>query len=160
MPGVDGQGTDGNIFALDWMTMLPAPDNVRPQRVATKFSESTPLAFGVGLSDFGAVNPLRRLNRNQGDFPFMLRLEPGEDVKNRFAGTVFDPNASDFDPYEVFDQLVTIEPGTKIFNVYGLSAPTQLGGTETKIGEIILDPNEETGFTPSRFGDNEHMYWH
>lgn len=143
--------------------MVPAPENIKPKRIAQKFSESTPLAFGVGLSDFGARDPFvdgRDESRRAGDFPFMMRLEPGEDVKDRFAGTIFDPNASDFNPFEVIDQLQTIEPGTKIWNVFGLDKPTQLGGKEIKIGEIVLEQDEPIGFTSSKFGDNQHMFWH
>ena len=36
------------------------------------------------------------------------------------------------------DDLASIPAGSKIFDIYALSAPEEMGGTEMLIGEFIL----------------------
>lgn len=52
------------------------------------------------------------------------------------------------------DQLMTIPTGSTLYQVFAMNEPTELGGTETHIGDLIT----ESEFTTSVWGD-EHMFF-
>jgi len=50
--------------------------------------------------------------------------------------------------------LATISQGSVLYDIFALDAPTELGGTELRIGQIVT----KSPFTSSNWGD-EHLYF-
>ena len=78
-------------------------------------------------------------------FPWSLRFVPNADLD--FPATV-EAGYTDFR-----DDLKTITKGTKLYDVYATDVPTELGGTEQKIAQIVTSSE----MTTSYWGD-EHFY--
>lgn len=47
------------------------------------------------------------------------------------------------------DQLTTVPANSKVYEVYALDQPKEMGGKETHIGSLVL----EGGFVKSKWGD-------
>ena len=52
------------------------------------------------------------------------------------------------------EQLMTVSSGTELYKVYAMDAPTELGGTETHIADMILTSK----LTTSLWGD-QHLFF-
>ena len=86
----------------------------------------------------------------QPNFPFYIRLSPNPDLQAAFPSTV-EEGYTDF-----IDIFAKIPAGTKLWTVYGMSAPEELGGTEMEIGSI----NSTSQFTSSLWGDDKIYFRH
>ena len=74
-------------------------------------------------------------------FPFKLIYRPSNQVNNLFPDEYTDG--------DWMSQLMSIEEGTTLFHLWGLNKPTELGGFEWYIGDIITTSE----ITTSSWGD-------
>merc|ERR1712080_290790 len=76
-------------------------------------------------------------------FPYMLRFHPTGELS--FA-----------DEYHGLftEDLVSIDEGSTLYEVWAMDQPTELGGTETHIANLVLDSQ----ITTSKWGD-KHLYF-
>ena len=79
-------------------------------------------------------------------FPWNLRFQPSGEVE--FPSTVADGYT------DYTEQLASIPLATNLWDIYAMDKPVELGGTEMKIGQMILNSQ----LTTSNWGD-EHMYF-
>lgn len=64
---------------------------------------------------------------------------------------------SEYDKHNYYlDQLQTIKEGTTLYEVYGMSAPKELGGKEYLIGELVTTSE----VTSSKWGDDHLFFRH
>ena len=77
-------------------------------------------------------------------FPWKLRFEPTGEFN--FPKDTYDV------PFEQY--LQTIPSGSKLFSIYAMDQPEELGGTEALIGSFVTDSTLVTSY----WGD-EHMYF-
>lgn len=81
-------------------------------------------------------------------FPFSLRFEPTDAVRNMFP--------DEYSGVWYTEQLMSIEEGTTLFHVYGMDAPTELGGVEHSMGDLITT----SVLTTTTFGDKTLFFRH
>ena len=79
-------------------------------------------------------------------FPFKLRFAPVPEFQ--FPATVADGYTN------YLDDLASIPAGSKVYDIYALDAPEELGGTETLIGAFMT----ASEITTSHWGD-DHLYF-
>jgi len=79
-------------------------------------------------------------------FPFSLRFEPTGEIEfpDDYTGVYFT------------DQLKLIPDHTHLWKVYGFDAPTELGGVEHYIGDLVTTSHMVT----SNFGDHDLFFRH
>lgn len=142
MFSVDGQA-DWNFFANEWSNHIPKPQSKALTPLALKFYTETYYVQAVGLSDMAQYDQSGKEETLK--FPFSLRFEPMPELQW----------SSDYteDPME---QLSGIKEGTTVWKIYGLDAPTELGGQEHLIGSLVTD--SET--TKSKYGDDMMLFRH
>jgi len=124
MYSVNGQES-WNFFKNDFSNHIPEID-LTSIALAAKFSTATRNIRQVGLSDWGlygedgtkVTNPL---------FPYKLRFRPTGEFW--FSETYVRP---------VNEDLVAIPSGSTLYQVYAQDKPTELGGTETRIADLVL----------------------
>lgn len=78
-------------------------------------------------------------------FPFELFFEPDASIAHKFS------NSKPSDAFDFLTQLKAVPANNVLYNVYALSAPTQLGGVKQLIGSLVLDGQMVT----SNFGDRQ-----
>ena len=78
-------------------------------------------------------------------FPFSLNFVPD-------SGLSFPEDYTD----NVFTQLMTLPPGTRLYRVLARSAPERLGGQETHIADLVLTSE----LTTSLWGDKHLFFRH
>ena len=78
-------------------------------------------------------------------FPFSLRFEPSQDLQWSEDWTE-----------DIIKQLTTIPVGQTVWTIYGLDAPTELGGTEHKIGTLVTTSESVT----SNYSDDMMLFRH
>jgi len=83
-------------------------------------------------------------------FPFRMRFHPNSAV----SGLISNAKPSDYMAYTT--QLEGIPADSVLYDVYGLDAPTELGGVEHLMGTLQLDGQ----LTKSKWGDQELFYRH
>ena len=108
------------------------------------FATETDFPWSMGLSDFASYTQ-DGVQEEQPVFPWKLRFEPA----TQYVNPIEDP--STFDLQETLKQLPA---GQTLYRVFALDKPTQLGGTESLIGEIKMD----TQLVTSQWAD-EHMFF-
>ena len=79
------------------------------------------------------------------NFPFKLRFEPSPDFQ--WSSTYTE------DPIE---QLKKIPSGSTVWTIYGLDAPTELGGQEHRMGTLVTDSETVT----SNYSDDMMLFRH
>ena len=141
MFSVDGQESF-NFFENSWNTIIPDVKSILLKPVAIKFSSATDFIQVCGLSDMASYDQTGA-SVDAPVFPFKLRFEPSGEVE--FPSDKY---------YDYRDQLSTIQAGTKLFKIYALDAPEDLGGQETYIGDLVTDSE----MTTSNWGD-EHLFF-
>ena len=142
MFGVDGQD-DWNFFANDWSNHIPAPKSAALTPLALKFYTETYYIQAVGLSDMAKFDQAG--SETASVFPFSLRFEPSADLQW--------PSTYTEDPLE---QLSKIPVGQTVWTIYGLDAPTELGGQEHRIGTLVT--TSET--VKSNYSDDMMLFRH
>jgi len=139
MYSVDGQES-WNFFKNDFTNHIP-DGSIALVPLEIKFSEATKYVGEVGLSDWSFYGENGEAVANP-VFPFMLRFHPTGDIS--FSETYVRPFLED---------LVTIPIGSTLYEVWALDQPTELGGVEAHIADLVLTSE----MTTSLWGD-QHFY--
>ena len=142
MLSVDGQ-EDWNYFAHDWSNHIPKPKSKALTPLALKFYTETYYIQAVGLSDMAKYDQSGA--ETAGVFPFSLRFEPVAEFQW----------SSDY-PEDIIEQLTKIPEGSTVWTIYGLDAPTELGGTEHRIGTLVTASETVT----SNYSDDMMLFRH
>jgi len=144
MYSVDGQES-WNFFENDFTTHIPAAQSISLLPLAAKFNTATDYIQAIGVSDW-AQHKSDGLAVDDVHFPFSMRFHPtGEfEFSQTWSGTYF------------LDQLATIPEGSTLYEVYGMSAPEELGGKEYFIGNLV----STSALTSSNWGDNGLFFRH
>ena len=82
--------------------------------------------------------------------PFKLRFAPSSDVHSLFPKE----QPENFSAY--IEQLPTVPANSVLYKVYATDAPEELGGTESYIGDLVLDGN----LIASKWGDENLFFRH
>lgn len=144
MFSVDGQDSL-DWFANDFVNHIPAIKDFRKKPIEARFATATDYIQVVGLSEMASFTQDGQAEA-AAVFPWSMRFAPGGTIS--FPATV----ADGYTDYR--SQLHSIPSGTTLYTVYAMDAPKELGGTETKIAEIVT----ASELTTSYWGD-EHMYF-
>jgi len=83
-------------------------------------------------------------------FPFSLRFKPTANVHTLI------PKEYPGDVMAFVGQLETVPANAKLYDVYALDKPTEMGGKETMIGTLQLDGQ----LTRSKWGDEQLFFRH
>jgi len=143
MFGVNGQDS-WNFFANDFSNHIAAAEGLSLTLLANKFATATPYIQQVGLSDWGETGEDGEL-QSAVRFPYKLRLQPTGDIT--FNDTY----------HGLFtDDLVSIPEGSLLYNVFAWDQPSELGGTEQLIGELVTTSPMVT----SVWGDSSLFFRH
>lgn len=141
MFGVAGQDS-WNFFANNFSNHIPPATGAALELLGKKFATATPYIQQVGLSDWGEVGQ-DGLPENDAKFPYKLRLQPtGNIIFNDTYHGLFT------------DDLASIPEGSVLYKVFAWDQPSELGGTEQLIGELVTTSPMVT----SLWGDN-HLYF-
>lgn len=149
MYGVNGTPGDWNFFEKDFSNHIASASGAALTAVAIKFSTETPWIQSVGLSDF-AQHGEDGKEVAAPVFPFKLRFHPNKAVASLIPNT----QPSDYMAYTT--QLEGIPSNSALYDIYGLDAPTELGGVEHFMGTLSLDGE----LTKSKWGDADLFYRH
>ena len=141
-----------NFFRHDWTTHLPTPlQYIRLLPPGTiKFSTVTRNIRQVGTSDWGKAGE-DGIKESHPRFPYRLRFRPALGIARRFSDS-FEQQCQ----IDNYCDLRTIPPGSTLFHVFAMNKPTELGGRERLIGEVVLT----SILTTSRWGDNGLFFRH
>lgn len=144
MYSVDGQDS-WNFFANDFTNHIPAISSIALLPLAAKFNTVTDYIQAVGVSDWAQLDQSGNAV-DAASFPFSLRFHPtGEfEFSDVWSGTYF------------LDQLETVPEGSTLYEVYGMSAPAELGGQEFLIGDLVTT----SALTSSTWGDDQLFFRH
>jgi len=149
MYGVNGTPGDWNFFSKDFTTFISGPEGAALTALGAKFAAATDYIQEVGLSEMASMGQ-DGVKEATEVFPYNLRFEPASDVHSLF------PSSAPSDPMAYVSQLQTVPENSTLYNVYALDKPTELGGTETLIGALVLDGT----FTSSKWGDQNLFFRH
>ena len=144
-----GQPGNWNFFGNDFTTHIP-PAKGALLVLATKFATYTNFIQSVGMSDFARYNQAGDMYKDP-KFPFSLRFAPHRSVKDLFPTKL---SGSDFGVY--VDQLKTVKDDSKLYKVYAMDQPAELGGKESYIGDLVLDG----ALHSSKWGDESLFFRH
>ena len=142
MFSVDGQETL-NFFENDWNNHIPDVTTAALIPLELRFKTATEWIQTVGLSEMAQFDQAGAEEASP-VFPWKLRFEPtGE----------WNMPADTYD--QTFEQyLVTIPSGSKLFSIYAMDQPVELGGKDQLIGSFVTNSSLVTSY----WGD-EHMYF-
>lgn len=132
-----------NYFKNDFKNHIPplaSPENLA---VGVKFSEATKFIQQVGLSHWSTHKENGEAVSNP-VFPYCLRFHPTGDIS--FSDTYVRPFTED---------LMSIPSGSTLYEVWALDKPTELGGVEAHIADLVLTSE----VTTSLWGD-QHLFFH
>jgi len=142
MYSVDGQDS-WNFFKNDFSNHIaPAGPALIP--LAMKFSTATTFIQQVGLSDFGEFGESGSQIADP-QFPFKLRFHPTGELM--FSDDYVRPFTED---------LTSIPQGSTLYEVWASDKPTELGGTEKHIADLVL----VSEMTTSLWGDRNLFFRH
>lgn len=124
---------------------IPVAQSISLLPLAAKFNTATDYIQAIGVSDW-AQHGSDGQAADEVHFPFSMRFHPtGEfEFSQEWSGTYF------------LDQLETIPEGSTLWEVYGMSAPEELGGQEYFIGNL----ETTSALTSSNWGDNGLFFRH
>lgn len=156
----DGQEGDWNFFSNDFFNHIGVPKTFGPRALSQYFSTESKYVMYVGLSNFATYDQDGNTEADP-KFPFQLRWEAHDAIKN---SQVFKDEAKVFEDklnngtgnlYYV-DIIEKMPADSKLFKVWALDKPTELGGKETYIGDLILDGT----ITQSKWADQNLYFRH
>jgi len=142
MYSVNGQDS-WNFFKNDWTNHI-GPGGLDLVPLEIKFSEATNYISEVGLSDWAKYGEDGVMISSL-SFPFMLRFHPTGEI------SFPDEYVNDF-----LDDLMSIPKGSTLYEIWALDVPTELGGTETHIADLVLTSD----VTTSNWGDKHLFFRH
>ena len=142
MYSVDGQDS-WNFFKHDFTNHI-GPGGLELVPLEIKFSEATNYISEVALSDFGRFGESGTPVADP-KFPFMLRFHPTGEFS--FSDEYVRPFTED---------LTSIPKGSTLYEVWALDQPTELGGTEQHIADLVLVSDMVT----SLWGDKNLYFRH
>ena len=142
MEGLDGQES-WNFFKNDFSNHIGKGSSSNLP-IKLKFGRYLNHIQQVGLSNWSThdhtgtpvANPV---------FPYRLRFHPTGDI--RFSDTYTRPNT---------ENLVTIQQGSTLYQIYALDKPKEMGGKEEHIANLVT----ASKMTTSRWGDRELFFRH
>merc|ERR1712059_108491 len=142
MYSVNGQKS-WNFFKNDFSNHIGRPSGMALRILSGKFEGASNNVQQVGLSDFARYGE-DGAEVSAPKFPYKLRFHA--------------PNGSSKFPDEYrrpfTEDLLTIKKGSILYKVYALDKPTQMGGTEKHIADLILSSDLIT----SAWAD-KHMFF-
>ena len=141
-----GSGQESwNFFSNDVMNHLPPPsETFESMLFAMRFRTATPHIGQVGISEWGRATEDGEVEPKL-VFPYRLRFHPSGEIA--FPDSFHGP---------INEDLVTVPRGTKLYDVFALDKPEEMGGTEKMIGEVVLTSNLIT----SKWGDKKLFFRH
>ena len=141
-----GSGQESwNFFKNDVMNHLPPPsENFESMLFALRFRTATPHIGQVGISEWGRATEDGEVEPKL-EFPYRLRFHPSGKIV--FPDSFHGP---------INEDLITLPMGTKLYDVFALDKPEEMGGTEKMIGEVVLTSNLIT----SKWGDKKLFFRH
>lgn len=143
MYSVDGQES-WNFFKNDFSNHIPDISFGKKATLGVKFATATRNIRQVGISDWGKYGG-NGVETATPSFPYRLRFHPTGDLS--FPDTYVRP---------ITEDLVTIPSGSVLYQVFALDAPEQLGGTEKRIGDLVLTSEMVT----TKWGDQHFFIRH
>ena len=144
MFSVDGQDSL-DFFANDFVNHIPDIKSISLKPLEARFATATDYIQVVGLSEMASYTQDGQAEE-AAVFPWSMRFVPGGTTS--FPSTV----ANGYTDFRT--DLASIPSGTTLYTVYAMDAPKELGGTETKIAEVVT----ASELTTSNWGD-EKMYF-
>lgn len=144
MFSVDGQPSL-NFFENDFVNHIPDPTDPFLKPLEARFATQTKWIQTVGLSEMASADQSGNTEALP-VFPWSLRFAPNPTFN--FPSTAADGYT------DYMSDLATIPAGTKLYDVYAMDQPAELGGTEMKIASI----QTASPLTTSNWGD-EHLYF-
>eukprot|EP00092_Neocalanus_flemingeri_P009099 GFUD01009797.1.p1 GENE.GFUD01009797.1~~GFUD01009797.1.p1 ORF type:complete len:342 (+),score=108.83 GFUD01009797.1:89-1114(+) len=142
MYSVDGQDS-WNFFLNDFTNHI-GPGGLELVPLEIKFSEATNYISEVALRDW-AQNGEDGSQVAAPEFPFMLRFKPTGEFM--FSDDYVRPFTED---------LTSIPQGSTLYEVWAMDQPTELGGTEKHIADLVLVSEMMT----SMWGDKHLAFRH
>ena len=156
---LSGQGNNYNFFANELSNIVPEERSLGPKLINLIFRRVTKFPRKLYLQDFGIFNQYGQKETNP-YYPWRLFLVPNPDLK--FSST----------PHDFRNDLATIAPGTKIFDVYAVN-PSQLGDQEAveeagqieednyrRQAQLIGSLSTTSDFICSDYGDRQLFFRH
>eukprot|EP00091_Calanus_sinicus_P018456 TRINITY_DN4220_c0_g1_i2.p1 TRINITY_DN4220_c0_g1~~TRINITY_DN4220_c0_g1_i2.p1 ORF type:complete len:357 (-),score=107.20 TRINITY_DN4220_c0_g1_i2:86-1156(-) len=140
MYSVDGQDS-WNFFKNNFTNHI-APAGLGLVPIALKFSQATNNVQQVALSDFAQYGQTGTTVAEP-NFPYMLTFQPTGEFT--FPDNYVRPFTED---------LTSIPSGSTLYKVWALDQPTELGGTEKHIADLVLVSDMIT----SLWGD-QHLFF-
>lgn len=146
MYGVDGQD-DLNFFANDFSNHIPDPKSIALLPLEARFATATNYIQTVALSEMASYTQ-DGTQESEVNFPWSLRFAPSGQYN--FPSTVAEGYTN------FLDDLSTITEGSVLYDVYAMDKPTELGGTQMKVAQIITQSEMTTSF----WGDEKMFIRH
>ena len=140
---VSGQPGEWNFFAHEVRNHIGTFADVFEAKFATA---GTDWVQEVGLSEMAKYD---QSGNDEGTpvFPYRLDFAPSSDVANLASNSKPQP----FNSWDYLHQLKSVPAGSVLYDVYGWTAPPQLGGKRVHIGELQLKGK----ITTSKWGDDK-----
>ena len=142
MYSVNGQPSEWNFFEHEFKNHIAPASGAALNAVAFKFSQATDWIQEVGLSDW-AEHGQNGNHELRAHFPFRIDFVPNAALKSKYS------NAEPSNPMNYLDQLKAVPANSVLYDVYGWTAPPQIGGKRVQIGNLQLQGNLIT----SKWGD-------
>jgi len=143
-----GGQTSYDFFAAPLFTNLMDSgfeNDVLAGAVAEAIRPQTNFVASLGNSDM-ALYSQEGVKVAEPNFPYSIRYQPNPELSSH------DPEYT----MTVFERMSAIPTGTVLYEVWAMNAPSTLGGTETKIAEIVT----KSELTPSMWGDTKMYFRH
>ena len=142
MNSLDGQES-WNFFKHDFSNHI-GPGSITNLPIKLIFASYAMHIQQVGLSDW-STHGQDRAPANNASFPYRLRFQPTGNIT--FSDKYTKPHTED---------LVTIQNGTTLYQIFALDKPAEMGGTEMQIGDLVTVSKMVT----SRWGDKQLFFRH
>lgn len=124
MHAVDGPE---QFFAQDLCTRLePSPTLPGQFIVDGKFKHTSEFNLYLGQLDASSIDTTGRVAQDA-CVPYALRFEPAVELSTRDVGGV-----------SWSDQILSVPPDSRLYTLYGMDRPKELGGSEYPIGQLRL----------------------
>ena len=142
MESVAGQQS-WNFFKHNFSNHIPETGSAFLP-VAVKFATATKNIRQVGLSDWSRYGE-DGVEEDEPVFPYRLRFQP--QPARQLPDTYVRPHTED---------LVAIPNGSTLYTIYALDMPTEMGGEEEQVGELVLASDMVT----SKWADRRLFFRH
>jgi len=145
-----GQPGEWNFFEHELYSMLdPKGGMLALLPILFKASFFTDYVWGVGSSEMAQYTESGH-NVGKAVFPYKLDFTPPKNIKNMFS------NSEPKDHLNYINDFKRIPSGSILYEVFGWTAPPQIGGKRVKIGNLKM----ESALTTSQFGDKDLFFRH